>query len=293
MRLLPWRLGSHWGHACRRPKSGCPKEGTQRPLFTWGLLPEWDCSSTANGHTHTHDPSSNMHPLKVTQHVTHWRNPALCACVGSWSATMCSLFICLLCDLMAGICYRRIDYIWRSLFIIYGLLYWFELWMWISLINFCWKQHGEQSGVRQGLWGSGGSPGKIPLFLSGGETTQEPGGGRLWLGHSQLLGWPPQTGLALSWLLLNVHPVSACSCGLLTLTPFCLCCRAWKPPAPLTSAGPPLRLALYPIIMTVRSHLATPSISDFTEMTITCTLTASCVTGKTKHKESGWPTILK
>lgn len=43
-----------------------------------------------------------------------------------------------------------------------------------------------------------------------------------------------------------------------TSMPFCLHCRAWKPQARLILVGPPLRLALYPIIMTALSHPAMP-----------------------------------
>lgn len=82
--------------------------------------------------------------------------------------------------------------------------------------------------------------------------------------------------------------LSLSSCCTLTSVPFCLCCRACKPQVPLTLEGPPLRLASYLIIMMAQSHRATLFPSDSMEMIIISTLTASCVTGKTKHCEWHW-----
>lgn len=67
-------------------------------------------------------------------------------------------------------------------------------------------QYGEQRSVRQCISGCGGSLAKVPLFLSGSENTQRPRGGCLWLGHSQLLGRPPQTGL---YVRMSAHCIRA------------------------------------------------------------------------------------
>lgn len=64
---------------------------------------------------------------------------------------------------------------------------------------------------------------------------------------------------------------------------FYLFCRAWKQQALLTLAGRLLKLALYPMILTAQSHRSTLSTSDSMEMIITCILTASCATEKTKR----------
>ena len=95
------------------------------------------------------------------------------------------------------ICCCQVHYARRSLFIIHALLYWLTCGCGINLIHFsCGSmQFREQLGVRPGLSGCGGSAAKVPLFLSGSENHQRPGRGRLRLGHSQLLGRSPQTGL--------------------------------------------------------------------------------------------------
>lgn len=154
-------------------------------------------------------------------------------------------------------------------------------------------QFGEQLGIRQGLSGCGGSAAEVPLLLSGSKNPEWPGRGRFRLGHGQLLGRPPKTGLCAHRMRVcaSLSPSRCALCAsasvLLLCTDFSdlffyLPCRAWKPKAPSTLAGPPLRLALYPIIMTARSRPTMPSPSDSTVMTTTFTLTASCVTGKTK-----------
>lgn len=156
-------------------------------------------------------------------------------------------------------------------------------------------QHWEQLGIRQGLSGRGGLPAKVALFLSGSTNPQWPGRGRIWLGHSQLPGWSPQAGLC----TYQIHVCARLSTfaysnrqapGMYWLQSlFCLCCRAWRPPVLLTLVGHQRKSASYPIIMTALSRPTTLWHSDCTEMTITCILTASCVTGKTKHCGWRWP----
>lgn len=98
------------------------------------------------------------------------------------------------------------------------------------------------------------------------------------------------------WDVLSVcqSEMWICECLLCTnFNAFCLCCRAWTPQVLLTLEGPPLRSALCLRNLTVQSHQATPWPSDSMEMIITCTLTASCVTGKTKHYEWHWHNRLR
>ena len=105
------------------------------------------------------------------------------------------------------ICYCQIHYMQHSLFIIYKLLYWFELWMWVTLMNLrcVFLQYREQLCIRRSLKGCRECPAEVPLFLSRSQNTQWPGGGCLRLGHSQLLGRPPHTGqCACVWIFFRV-----------------------------------------------------------------------------------------
>lgn len=94
------------------------------------------------------------------------------------------------------ICYCQIHYMQHSLSIIYRLLYQFEIWMWVTLMNLrcVFLQYREQLCIRWSLKGCWECPAEVPLFLPGSQNTQWPGGGRLRLGHGQLLGRPPHTG---------------------------------------------------------------------------------------------------
>ena len=153
MRTIHWRRGSRWECVCRRPSSGSQGKDTKRPPFIWALLQEWDCWSTAC--TFKCIPKSNIKTrihLRVIQPAfscCHWGdfhpslNSVIMFTLAAEVLLSAAFSFLLFCDLsplelpQQQICYCQIHYMQHSLFIIYRLWYWCELWMWVTLMNLC------------------------------------------------------------------------------------------------------------------------------------------------------------